>query len=282
MCLRTDFTSVAVVPIRYRRAIKGALHLADKQENAISAEMIAFAETNLVSIVGEAVHRFDVEDELRSLSTKISLAEEQARRDLAVALHDSVGQTLALSKIKLGTLGQLVKAPKARRTLGEIREMFEKAVVEARTLSFELSPPILYELGLDAAVEWLAEEFQRRHGVKIKFESIGERTGMDESLRVLFFQSVRELLTNIVKHAKADNVHILLHSDNRQTTMTIQDDGVGFECDDPDDAIIGAKSLGLFSIRERIRHIDGTFSIQSKPRHGTKVTLSVPSATNKT
>lgn len=213
--------------------------------------------------------------ELRALSFRLSLAEERARRDLAVALHDTVGQTLALSKIKLGALGQLVTTPEASRELAAIREMFEEAVRQTRTLSFELSPPILYELGLDAALEWLGEEFQKRHGFEFQFDC-EDKESIPESVSVLMFQAVRELLVNVGKHAKAKQVKVTSRMDGPQLCILVKDDGKGFDVEAATSASAKKASLGLFSIRERMRHIGGSFTVDTKPGSGTAATLRAP------
>ena len=213
------------------------------------------------------------QDELRSLSSRLTLAEERARRQLAIALHDTVGQTLTLANLKLGSLGQLLKAKESQKALDEIREMFEEAVCQTRTLSFELSPPILYELGLGAAIEWLGEEFAKRYGFQVYFRGTTRKYAIAESVSVFLFQSARELLTNITKHAEATKVHILLKIDNGRIILKIVDNGKGMGRKESEHAIGSKNSLGLFSIRERMKHIGGTFEIQSKRGHGTKVIL---------
>ncbi len=215
------------------------------------------------------------QNQLRALSSRLILVEERARRQLAVALHDTVGQIQALAQIKLDALGELITTRKARQAWSEIRSMFVDAVQQTRTLSFDLSPPILYELGLDPALEWLGEEFQKRHGFRFHFECSDDKSTLDESLRVLMFQSARELLTNIVKHARAKHVYISSRLANRKIVLSVRDDGKGFEVDEREQTVHN-KSLGLFSIRERMRYIGGTCRIESSPGHGATITLTAP------
>jgi signal transduction histidine kinase len=214
--------------------------------------------------------------ELRALSLRLTLAEERARRELAIALHDTVGQTLALAKIKLGAMGEMLTARGHRKALSEIRSMFEEVVLQIRTLSFELSPPILYELGLGPALEWLGESFAKQHGFEVRFQGTGEAFEIGESARVLFFQSARELLTNIAKHAEATRVDVSLRTDDGRITMAIADNGKGMESEGSRNAAIKKSSIGLFSIRERMKHIGGSFEIQSSPGHGATMILTAP------
>ncbi len=219
------------------------------------------------------------EAELRSLSMRMSLAEENARRQLATALHDTVGQNLALSKLKLGALGEMLGAGPAQEALAQVREILEDAASRTRSLYFELSPPILYELGLDAALEWLGEELQKRHGFRFHFESDGDTVALTEALKILLFQSARELLMNVVKHAGASRVDMASRRAGKRIEITVRDDGKGFSVrGGVGEAPAGNKSLGLFSIRERMRHIGGLFRIESAPGRGTTATVSVPAA----
>ncbi len=215
--------------------------------------------------------------ELRSLSSRLLLAEERERRQLAVALHDTVGQTQALAQIKLEALGEMITDRNARQAWAEVRRMFVDAVQQTRTLSFELSPPILYELGLDPALEWLGEMFQQRHGFQFHFESEGDKAAVADSMRVLMFQSARELLTNAVKHARATHVHLSSRLDDGTLVVSVKDDGQGFDLQDQE-SLINKSSLGLFSLRERMRNIGGQFTIETRPGQGVLAVLEAPVA----
>lgn len=214
--------------------------------------------------------------ELRNFSLRLTLSEEQARRKLAVVLHDTVGQTLALTKLKLGALGRMITGKKEKAALIEIREMFDEVISQVRTLSFELSPPILYELGLGAAIEWIGEKFGDRYGFQVTFKGTGQKYAIAEEIRILFFESTRELLTNIAKHAEAANVQISLTEDNGWLNIEIVDDGKGIDSSHCKTGIAGETGFGLFSIRERMRQIGGTFKLQFRGEKGTAATLSAP------
>ncbi|HBA82816.1 MAG TPA: hypothetical protein DCZ95_01860 [Verrucomicrobia bacterium] len=216
------------------------------------------------------------QSELRSLSSSLTLAEERARRQLAEALHDSVGQVLALTLLKLGLLGQEISGKAAKATLAEIRSLFNDAIRQTRTLCFELSPPILYELGLEAAIEWLGEQFRRHHGFRFVFKGTTKPHSFDESLNVLLFQSVRELLMNVVKHSRATRVEVSSRLSDGHLILRIADNGKGFDLRNGRDDRTRNNSIGLFSVRERMRHIGGTFDVESAPGCGAVVTLRAP------
>ena len=213
---------------------------------------------------------------LRSLASQLSLTEERERRRIAMALHDRVGQTLAISKMKLGALRQLASSTELAEPLDEIHEFIEEIIRDTRSLTFELSSPILYQLGLEAALEWLAEQTQNRHGILSYFEDDGQPKPLDDDVRVLLFQAVRELLVNVAKHAQARSVKVAMRRDGSDVRIIVEDDGVGFDAFSIGPHWSEIKGLGLFSIRERLDHIGGQLRIVSTPGHGTQVTLVAP------
>ncbi len=214
--------------------------------------------------------------QLRSLASQLSLIEERERRDIATALHDRVGQTLAICKIQLGALRQAASSTEFAEPLQEIHKYIEDIIRDTRSLTFEISSPILYQLGIEAALEWLTEQTQKRHGIRAKFKDDGQPKPLDEDIQIVLFQAVRELLVNVVKHAQAQHVEVAIGRDDGSARIVIEDNGVGF-----DDFPIGShwseiKGFGLFSIRERLGHLGGQLQIKSEPGRGTRVTLLAP------
>jgi PAS domain S-box-containing protein len=214
------------------------------------------------------------EEQLRSLVSEMTLLEERERRRIANDLHDNIGQTLAISKIKLGELRESV-SPSLVKPLSEIHELIEETIQYTRSLTFELSPPILYELGFEAAVEWLAEQIQEKHGISVDFEDDLQPKPMEEEIRVLLFKAVSELLTNVVKHAQAHKAKVAIQREGSNIRITVEDDGIGFYIPEANQ-LAGVHGFGLFSIRERLRHFGGSLQIQSGPRRGTLITLLAP------
>jgi len=196
-----------------------------------------------------------------------------------VYLHDNIGQKLAISSIKLGQLQDAALAANSEALvagLNEIRLLFKQIIQDTKSLTFKISSPILYELGLEAAVEWLTEELQDQHGIPTYFEDDHQPKPLDEDLRVLLFQAVSELLINVVKHARARHVQVSLWRDEEQLHIGIYDDGVGFNVTEISSRW-GRKDggYGLFSIRERLKAYGGHLDVKSSP-YGTTVTLSAP------
>jgi signal transduction histidine kinase len=221
----------------------------------------------------------EFQERLRSLTSQLSLAEERERRRIAVYLHDNISQKLAIASIKLGQLKDAALAAHSEALvagLNDIRLLFKQIIQDTKSLTFKISSPILYELGLEAAVEWLTEELQNQHGIPTYFEDDHEPKPLDEDLRVLVFQAVSELLMNVVKHARARHVQVSMGRDEEQLHIEIYDDGVGFNVTD-----LGSRwghkdgGFGLFSIRERLKAFGGLLEVKSTC-YGTTVALSVP------
>jgi len=199
------------------------------------------------------------------------LAGEKERRRLATDLHDHIGQTLAITKLKLGALRGLLPSNGYSELLAEIWSLVEKTIKYTKSLTFELSPPILYELGFEATIEWLGEQVQQQHAILFEFEDDGMPKALDKDVSILMFQAVRELFMNVVKHALAQKVKVSLRRVNEKMEITVEDDGIGF-----DPSKIEKTAFGFFSIRERLEHFGGTFVIDTEPGEGTRVTLTAP------
>ncbi len=214
--------------------------------------------------------------QLRSLASELVLTEQRERRRLATDLHDSIGQLLAISKIKLSALGNVASADDIAGDLKEIRDLIAQAIEQTRSLVFELSPPVLYEFGIEAALEYLVERMQKLHDIRFEFVDDRQPKPLSEDLGVLLFRAVQELLVNIVKHARARNARTFIETKDEKIRITVEDDGVGFDISEIDSHIGRAGKFGLFSIRERLNHLGGHFEIASKPGHGTQVSLAAP------
>jgi PAS domain S-box-containing protein len=248
----------------------------------IAIASIGSEESPLITIyVCDATARKNAEHEVklyqervRSLMADLLLAEEQERRRLAVDLHDGLSQTIALTQIKLSGLRASMNG-KLQRSLDEIEQLIDQTNRTARTISFELSPPVLHDLGLEPALQWLVENIQARYGIEIVLVNDGQPKPADEKTRVILFRSIRELLINAAKHARAHRVQLSLERKEDLINASIEDDGVGMQPD-----VMGAKGSGLLSIHERLSHVGGSMRIESAPGQGTKIRLCAP-LTNK-
>ena len=213
----------------------------------------------------------DCRKQIHSLTSRMSLIEEYEKKRIAAELHDCIGQTLALSKIKIGFLNKLDHSNETGKIIREILCLIEAAIKETRMLTFELSPPILYKSGFDPAVKWLIDQFRDRHGLDIALINDGRDKPFDKNICFLLFQAIRELLANIAKHAQASRVIIKMSRKNNRMYVTIEDNGIGFS-----EPAGNHTCYGLFNIRERINRINGKFEIKSSPGNGTRVSLVAP------
>jgi two-component system, NarL family, sensor kinase len=216
------------------------------------------------------------QENLRSLAAQLAVGEQQERRRIAELLHDRVGQTLALMSLKLAQARSLAPHPELDAILADAQEIAGRLTAETRSLTFELCPPILYELGFTHAVDWLAEQFEEQCGLDVELVVEGDFDPESEQLRTTLFQAVRELLTNVVKHAEARRATIRLAERGPSLLVSVEDDGLGIESADLATRMSPHDGFGLFNIRERLMYLGGALRAERRPGGGTLVTLEAP------
>ena len=214
--------------------------------------------------------------QLRALTTELNLTEQRERRRLATELHDHLAQLLVLGKMKLGQSKRLTQPLEKRDELIEETDaVLSEALAYTRTLVIDLSPPILREFGLPAALRWLGERMQR-HELVVTVEIETEDLLLPEDQAVLLFQSVRELLMNTIKHAQSHTATVWMKQESGALRIEVRDEGVGFDLAAAATHTIVSSKFGLFSIRERMRALGGHFDMQSALGEGTTATLILP------
>jgi PAS domain S-box-containing protein len=218
----------------------------------------------------------DYQKQLRSLASELALTEERERRSIAADLHDRIGQALAMTKIKLTELRESMAGTEFAKSLDSINNMVHQTILDTRSLVFDISPPILYELGFEAAVEWLAEQMQDQSGISFQFRDDRQPKPLDDDIRIFLFKAMRELLMNVVKHSQASEAKISIERNKEQIHIVVQDNGEGFDPSKIGYQMGKPSGFGLFSIRER----GGNLRIESKPGVGTRVMLKAPLKSN--
>ncbi len=213
-------------------------------------------------------------ERLQELSSELMMAEERERRRIAQVLHDAVVQMLALSKMKLDGLRRDVREEPVQKRLEEVYELIDRSIVHTRNLTAQLSPPVLYELGLAAAVQWLGDRIREDHGISFTLRDDRKRKPITEETRIALFHSVRELLMNIVKHAHARRCEVEVRCLDSELRIVVKDDGRGFATNSPVDYSRGG--FGLFSIRQRLAHLGGRLEISSEPDAGCRAVIYAP------
>jgi signal transduction histidine kinase len=218
--------------------------------------------------------------QVRALASALTLAEQRERRRISQILHDHVQQMLYGIQMRTYLIG--LDAPEEskvyiREHLSEMETLVEEAIQSTRTLTVELSPPVLQSEGLGAAFNWLANQMSRLYDLEVDLQLSQDYQLGSEDLRVLVFQLVRELLFNVVKHAQVNQARVVMGPDGDQFAVCVEDGGVGFDAnlllkEEPRET----GGFGLYSIRERLGLFGGELTIVSTPGSGTKVKLLLP------
>lgn len=216
------------------------------------------------------------QEQLQSLASELALVQEQERRRMATYLHDNIGQALAVLKMKLQELREVMVQESVTNSIERILELTETAIQETRSLTLDLSPPILYDLGFEAAVEWLADRAGEKHSLNVVVQDDKSVKPLSNDIRVVLFQAVRELLLNVAKHAHARNVRIVIGHSDHELLLTVEDDGKGFDTSTLYRHKTPNNSFGLFNVRERLRHLGASVEISSVADKGTVVHIHAP------
>jgi DNA-binding NarL/FixJ family response regulator/anti-sigma regulatory factor (Ser/Thr protein kinase) len=271
--------------IRYaidRKSAEEALRRAhgelEKRVQERTSELTQTVET----LEGEVTRRVAAEEllqhrtvQLRALASELTLAEQRERRRMAEVLHDHLQQLLVGAKFRIRTL-ERIQDPALRRAALEVDNLITECIEISRSLTGELSPPILHEGGLVPALEWLARSMETKHGLQVVLSAPEEVNPRAEDISVLLFQSVRELLFNVVKHAQAKTAWVEVGQLDGMIQVLVRDEGVGF---DPKGlrATGGSQGgFGLFSIRERLDLLGGRMDFESAPGKGSRFMLLAP------
>jgi ABC-type amino acid transport substrate-binding protein/two-component sensor histidine kinase len=219
----------------------------------------------------------DYQQRLKSLTSQLTLAEEQERRRIAANLHDDVGQNLAITRLQLASVIHGLDDADSKEQLDEISSMLHKAIRDTRQLIFDLSSPTMHELGLAAAInEWAGEQLKRTQGLEFTLESKLVGTELDEEQLAIMFRNTRELLTNTIKHARAKKLSVTLENVDQEIRVTVQDDGIGFDPQRIADGVNLEGGFGVFSVEERMKDLGGKLVINSQPNQGCTMTMSLP------
>src|SRR6059036_3586261 len=212
------------------------------------------------------------EQELRSLSFQLEHAQEQERRTISRELHDEVGQTLTGLGIELGNLEHLRSGPPSEFAshIADAKRLTVETLRTVRNIAMGLRPSMLDDSGIAPAVRWQAQELSRRTGTPVDLQIEGDFGGLGDEGRTCLYRVVQEALTNCARHAAAKTVRITMQGKNDAVSVSIQDDGVGF------DTARARTGLGLIGIEERVKVLGGSLAVDSGPCRGTLVRVEIP------
>lgn len=228
--------------------------------------------TTALQFVAEATRERDrLVEQARRMAAELEAAEIRERQQIARDLHDDLAQTLSAAMIRLARLQSHPDAEVAR-IAAELAGLVGRADQSTRSLAAQLSPPVLYELGLVPALEWLAQQLSGDYGLAVEVHDDGEAKPLSDEVASVIFRCVRELLINVAKHAQALEASVtLLVEDGQTLAIHVQDSGRGIES-----PMGGEGGRGLLAVKERLAHLGGSFEIRAIEGGGTDAAMRVP------
>ncbi len=212
------------------------------------------------------------ERELRRLSSQLVRTQEEERKNLSRELHDELGQMLTALRMELGRAerAQAVGSPVFSSTIGESKSLIDRMMRLVRDLAMGLRPSMLDDLGLQPALAWQAREFSRRYNVPVDLSVDGDLEHLPDPQRTCVYRVVQEALTNCARHSAATEIQVKVVRGPARLDVSVMDNGVGMSSGDDH------KGLGLTGIKERVKDINGSASIQTSPGGGTTLHISLP------
>lgn len=213
-------------------------------------------------------------DKLREMALKMTQVKEKERQRLARILHDGLQQLLIGAKFNTSLISKrLTGQGEVEDQLKELNQILDQSIEAARSLSYELSPPILHDQGLLAGLHWLAN-MRHMKGLNINFQAEDEMPELPQNLKVFLFQAIKEFLINIIKHAGVDSAEVHITSDDEMLYIEVSDRGKGFDSTDLES--VGSTNHGLKNIREKLDLMNGRLEIDSEPGRGSRFIIRIP------
>lgn len=233
-----------------------------------------FDQIELKAQINVALRIKSYQMQLKKLNSELTLVEERERRRIAENLHDSLGQTLGLAFMNLSSIDSEECSPRIKNTINLTSKLINKAIEESRRLTYDLSPPILYELGLLPAIEWKLEQFEKDFNIATNLIVEKRSIQLSKENNIFLYRTVGELLTNTYKHAEATEVVVKQAIKNGMYHISVEDNGIGIDKSHLKHTS-NKGGFGLLSIEERIESLNGTFSIEALEK-GTKADIEIP------
>lgn len=256
--IRDVLVSTKIITVRGRTLVQGIFRDITEQKNTEEK-------------------RREYHSKLKSFAAASWLTEERERKRISHGLHDDIGQKLAVAKLDLLSSLQGDINSETAETIKSVCSEIEEVIESVRSFTFELSNPVLTELGLEAALErHLTGEILGKHGIVFELEKCGQLNQLDEDISMCLFRSIRELLNNVVKHSKATKAIVSLDKSDNSVMINVRDNGIGFEPESVSSRMDEKGGFGLFSIREQVESFSGELNIESAPGRGSSFIITIP------
>ena len=218
----------------------------------------------------------EYQGKLKSLASKLALTEESERRRLATELHDRIGQNLILCKVKLDRLRIHGPEVDLEQTVSDICDDLREIIQRSRDLIFDLSYPVLYDLGLEAALEeWLSEKIRQKHNIETEFEDDGLPKPLDDDVRTVLFRNARELTANLLEHDGTTKIRVSVRRIGGSLRIDVEGFDSGFDTAEISVSASKRAESGLLGIRERLEQLGGTIQISSQDGD-TRISMTAP------
>ena len=266
-----------------QNGLRGEFCLLATKGNCVPVQLSVFQlvadDLNGIAIIAtDITERMETEEKIRSLAAELTIAEQEERHRISQILHDDLQQRLFAIKAQLSSLKHAssheTSPSDTQATLDQLESWLTEAITIARNLSIDLSPIVLRGDGLSEALTWLGSQMKERYGLQLDLDATENLDHLDDHMRILLFQAVRELLFNVVKHAGTSQAKVTLERTDGRGRITISDSGKGF---DPDVILNNPKAAhGLLIVQDRLSVMGGKMQVRSKPGDGTQVILEIP------
>lgn len=215
---------------------------------------------------------------LQKLTTEITVIEEKQKKKIASNIHDHLSQSLVISKMRINELKKKPQLKIIDDDLKFIELHISEALENSRKITYELSPPVLYQLGIIDALNWLFEDVEDTHKIKCRLNSNVTNIKLSDVKSILLYRSIQEVITNAIKYANASLITLDLTRNTLGVDIIVTDNGIGFDTSVLNSHHHSGSGFGLFTVRERIRNIRGTYTIVSEINTGTTVKFFIPLA----
>jgi signal transduction histidine kinase len=279
---RPNLLSYLCIPLVAKGEIQGVIDMFSLSPHVFTQDQVDLFATmgKEVGVMIQNARLFEqvvkARERLKMLSQQLIEVQENERRHIARELHDEIGQALTALKVNFQTLSRLQSLDELGPHILESIAIIDRTIQQVRSLSLDLRPSLLDDLGIVAALRWYIDRQAQRAGFEAQFLASPPELRLEADLETTCFRVVQEALTNVVRHAQAQRVRIELQKHQDELFLSVFDDGIGFDPSEVWQRTANDTSLGLLGMRERVQLVGGTIEIISRPEGGTEIQVVFP------